>query len=164
MSSAVLDIFLFSTHRLLVRLFAVWVRFVCFQQRNNLDAGTSSSALRVATVHATDRAVVATCSTVRVPVWSIVNWSNTRNFGKTKKETAEIRMLGPGGGQTVHRRAKDTDLELDLPGSGHRCCYCSDGTAGPAVILVRFIRSSSVGLDNTFGLWLVDTIDGTRPK
>ena len=36
---------------------AVSVRFVCFQQRNNLDARTSSSALRVATVHATDRAV-----------------------------------------------------------------------------------------------------------
>ena len=87
--------------------------------------------------------------------------------------------MGPGGGQTVarlgrifdaaaaerpHRRYLGTYLELDLPGSGHRCCYCSDGTAGPAVILIRFIRSSSVGLDNTFILWLVDTIDGTRPK
>ena len=149
MSSAVLDVFLFSTHRLLVRLFAVWVRFVCFQQRNNLDARTSSSALRVATVHATDQAV-----------GHLLYGTSTSLSGKitlaTKANGRNETDNGPGGGQTVarifdaaERPHRSTDLELDLPGSGHRCCYCSDGTAGPAVILIRFIRSSSVGLDNT---------------
>ena len=99
MSSAVLDVFLFSTHRLLVRLFAVWVRFVCFQQRNNLDARTSSSALRVATVHATDQAVGHL-------LYGTSTSLSGNNFGNESKRQ---KRNGPGGGQTVARLGRIFD-------------------------------------------------------